>query len=124
MNPHDVPTASQLVEAVREWIERDVVQGSPGRLSFHARVAANMLAIVERELELGPSQAMRHGERLAQLGCDSDEALAKAISHGQMNDRHELVRTLVRASVVDKLRVANPGYLVGRDAESRGDAGE
>lgn len=123
MNPHDAPTASQLLEAVREWIERDVVQGSSGRLSFHARVAANMLAIVERELELGSGQALRHAERLSQLGCESDHQLATAISNGQMNDRQDLVRSLVRASVVDKLRVANPGYLVGADAESAGEPG-
>jgi hypothetical protein len=49
--PHDVPTAQQLVESVREWLERDVLTGTTGRLNFHARVAINVLAMVERELE-------------------------------------------------------------------------
>ena len=34
-----------------------------GRLRFHARVAVNVLAIVERELVLGPAQAVAHAER-------------------------------------------------------------
>ena len=30
--PHDVPTAGQLVEAVREWLERDVAAATEGRV--------------------------------------------------------------------------------------------
>jgi aminoglycoside phosphotransferase (APT) family kinase protein len=44
------PTARELLEAVRGYLTEDVMPGTSGRLSFHARVAANMLAIVEREL--------------------------------------------------------------------------
>jgi aminoglycoside phosphotransferase (APT) family kinase protein len=44
------PTARELLEAVRGFLTDDVVPGTTGRLSFHARVAANMVAIVEREL--------------------------------------------------------------------------
>ena len=35
---------------MRGYLTEDVMPGTTGRLSFHARVAANMLAIVEREL--------------------------------------------------------------------------
>ena len=48
------PTAPELIEAVREFITRDLAPTLTGRLAFHARVAANALAIVARELELGP----------------------------------------------------------------------
>ena len=44
--PHDVPSAAQLLESVREWIERDVLTQTGGRLQFHARVAINCLAMV------------------------------------------------------------------------------
>jgi hypothetical protein len=44
------PTARELLDAVRGYLTEDVMPGTTGRLSFHARVAANMLAIVEREL--------------------------------------------------------------------------
>jgi hypothetical protein len=109
--PHDVPTASELLEAVREWIERDVMSATDGRLRFHARVAANVIAIVERELAVGAEQAVAHRERLARLGVESDADLATRIRNGQFGDRAEELRTLLRESVEDKLRVANPKYL-------------
>jgi aminoglycoside phosphotransferase (APT) family kinase protein len=47
---HGRPTARELLSAVRGYLTEDVMPGTTGQLSFHARVAANMLAIVEREL--------------------------------------------------------------------------
>ena len=111
MIPHDVPTSEQLVESVREWLERDVIPGTTGRLQFHARVAVNVLAMVERELALGADQAAVHAQRLAQLGCADDDELARRIRNGELDDRLDEVRTLVWASVRDKLAVANPRYL-------------
>ena len=61
--PHDRPTTGELLESVREWLEREVIPATDGRLRFHARVAANVLGIVERELELGPAQADAHTAR-------------------------------------------------------------
>ncbi len=57
--PHGRPTASELLEAVREFLTDQVRPATSGQLAFHARVAANVLAIVARELELGepPSHA-------------------------------------------------------------------
>ena len=109
--PHDVPTIEQMVEAVREWLERDVMPTTEGRLQFHARVAANMLAMVERELRLGPEQADAHQRRLATLGFADEAALAAAIRSGDLDDRYEEVRAAVLATVCDKLAVANPRYL-------------
>jgi len=108
--PHDAPTAQQLIESVREWLERDVLGETSGRLNFHARVAINVLAMVERELELGPQQAAAHAARLAALGFADDAELAAAIRAGDVDDSEEL-REAIHASVLDKLRVANPKYL-------------
>jgi hypothetical protein len=109
--PHDAPTAAQLVEAVREWIERDLMSSADPRTKFHARVAANVLAIVEREFELGEAQAAAHGRRLAQLGVADDTELATGIRARRFDDRAEELRTLLLESVIDKLAVANPKYL-------------
>ena len=57
--PHDAPTAAELVEAVREWLTREVMPGAEPVNRFHARVAANILAIVEREIELGTGSGAR-----------------------------------------------------------------
>ncbi len=109
--PHDVPTAAELVEAVREWWERDVLPGEGPVHRFHARIAANLLAIVQREIELGGDHTIRHRQRLDQLGVADDAALAAAIRSGGLDARADEVRALVWASVRDKLEVANPWYL-------------
>ena len=109
--PHDRPTIDELVESVREWLTAEVVPTTSGRLQFHARVAANVLAMVERELRLGPAQEAAHRERLAQLGVSDDAELAARIRRGELDHRYEAVRDLVRASVEDKLAVANPKYV-------------
>ncbi|MBJ7293677.1 MAG: hypothetical protein JHC78_09055 [Ilumatobacteraceae bacterium] len=110
-HPHDVPTSAQLLEAVRQWLERDVMPAVDARLQFHGRVAMNLLAMVEREIEIGPDQAVQHSQRLSTLGCADDSELAQRIKNGEMDDRLDEVRALVYASVIDKLQVANPKYL-------------
>ena len=111
VQPHDVPTAAELVEAVREWLHRDVVPATDGRLQFHARVAANVLAMVEREFELGAGQAIDHARRLERLGVADDAELAAAIRRREFDHRGDELRASLRESVEDKLRVANPKYL-------------
>jgi aminoglycoside phosphotransferase (APT) family kinase protein len=51
--PHGRPTASELLDAVREFLTGQVMPATTDQLAFHARVAANVLGIVARELELG-----------------------------------------------------------------------
>ena len=79
---NDVPSAAQLLEAVREFLESDVLAATEGRVRFHARVAANVVAMVGRELELGPRLAMAHSARLAGLGVANETELAAAIRSG------------------------------------------
>jgi aminoglycoside phosphotransferase (APT) family kinase protein len=55
--PYGRPTASELLEAVREYLLNSVMPATSGQVAFHGRVAANALAIVARELELGPFPA-------------------------------------------------------------------
>ena len=99
MTIHGVPTTAELVAAVREFLESEVMPATEGRLQFHARVAANVLAQVQRELESGqpPSDPA------------ADAELCAAIRNGE--DVHEAVR----ASVVRKLRTSNPRHLLPED---------
>jgi hypothetical protein len=63
----DQPSAIELLQAVQSFIEDQAIPRLEGRAAFHARIAVNALAIVERELELGPSQNASERERLERL---------------------------------------------------------
>ena len=118
----DRPDTAELVAAVREFLERDVMAATEGRVQFHTRVAVNVLNTVERELQLGPD--LESAERIraaALLGHDRDadaleRELATAIRSGTLDDRLDEVRAHVRATVREKLLIANPGYLPGDNA--------
>lgn len=114
--PHAVPTAPELIEAVREWIDSAVVSGvdgNTGRLRYDGRVASNVLAMVERELVLGPEQAAQHRVRLERLGVDSDRELATEIRAGRFDGRTTELAVSLLDTAVDELRVANPRYVSG-----------
>ncbi|HZP40453.1 MAG TPA: DUF6285 domain-containing protein [Candidatus Binatia bacterium] len=130
----DRPTALELLDVVREFLDREVVPALDGRLRFHARVAANVLAIVGRELA-GEEDALRaEWTRLAALegrpGAPMPEgaaaaraaihaataALAERIRRGEL-DGARAVRAHVRATVQEKLAAANPRYLAGAPSD-------
>ena len=111
---HDRPSVDELLSAAAGFLSEDVVRGADEvdpRLRFHARVAANALAIARRELLVGPAQAAAHADRLAALGCADDRALVAAIRSGALDGRWDDVLATVRALTVAKLTVANPRYL-------------
>jgi len=113
----DRPSARELVIAVREFLERDVMAATEGRVQFHTRVSVNVLNIVARELELGDAFAAAERDRAAaMLGHDGtaeelEAELAAAIRSGTLDARIGEVRSHVRATVREKLLIANPGYL-------------
>jgi hypothetical protein len=100
---HDRPTAAELVQAVREFLERDVMTATTGRVQFHTRVAINALGMVERELDDTVRLDAARRER------DDERALAMRIRAGEVT--FDDVRAQVRESVRRKLAVANPRYL-------------
>jgi len=110
----DRPTAAELVIAVREFLERDVMDATDGRVQFHARVAINALRIVERELaDDGSGDEAVRSQLVDRLGHDGEleeltRELAESIRDGRGTDE---VIDVVRASVRTKLDVANPDYL-------------
>lgn len=117
MSVHDRPSAAELVEAVRELLERDVLAATEGRVRFHVRVAVNILGMVERELTAGPQAERALRRRLAALlGHDAPVRvltgeLAARIRDGTLDDRRAEVVDVTRAAVRAKLEVANPRHL-------------
>jgi aminoglycoside phosphotransferase (APT) family kinase protein len=112
---HGRPTAVELVAAAAEFLETDVREATAGQVNFHARVAANALRIVEREL-LGSDSLGASGVHAALTGLGfADEAgLAAAIRTGEFDgdDRRKVrdVTACLRTLVRHRLAAAHPGY--------------
>jgi hypothetical protein len=110
------PTAAELVAAVADFLDNDVrsVTGpdsrlaDAGKVSFHARVAANVLRIVERELT--DDSAAEVTSTLAELGYPDEAQLAAAIRSGALDDQAAEVVPTLRMLVRHRLAVAHPGY--------------
>jgi hypothetical protein len=117
----DLPTHAELVEAVREFLERDVFPVVEGRAKFHTRVAMNVLGIVQRELEQGGRADGEERARLLALLRRSDAAdetllelnreFAAQLRDGRLDPRSREVVDHLRATLRDKLAIANPDYL-------------
>ena len=128
----DRPTALELLDAVRAFLEDEVVPALAGRRRFHARVAANLLAIVGRELAgeelalgaewaslvslLGrpPGAPPAGRQALAAAVRQATAELGERIRRGQADAGPfaDAVRAHVRRTVRAKLAVANPRQLV------------
>ncbi len=95
----DRPAAAELVEAVHEFLEQEILPGlDDHRLRFRTLVAMNALGIAVRELAAGEA-----GPTETEL-----RALAQAIRAG---DVPEGTLALLKEDVAAKLRVASPRYL-------------
>ena len=97
------PTAAELVAAVADFLDGDVRSATTGQVSFHARVAANVLRTVEREL-----LDNRFDPDL--LGYPDEMALAAAIRAGELDGRAGEVLPCLRTLVRHRLTIAHPGY--------------
>ena len=97
------PTAAELVAAVADFLDDDVRGAIEGPVNFHARVAANVLRIVERELlDDRPTPDL--------LGFADENELAMAIRAGELDERADDVLTSLRTIVRRRLDVNHPGY--------------
>lgn len=125
----DRPTRGELLEAVRRFIDQDLLPELEGVRRFHARVASNALAIVGRELELEGAQLPARHARLSRLlrrvepapqqrdalvaALDTLEAeLAARIRAGEADvaPRRAEVLTHLLETVRERLAIANPDY--------------
>ena len=95
--------------AVAEFLETDVREATIGQVNFHARVAANALRIVEREL-LDTDDSADSRAALAGLGFADEAGLAAAIRAGELDGRAADVTACLRTLVRHRLAVAHPGY--------------
>ena len=76
---NDRPDARELLEAVRRFLADEAVPALNGHVRYQARVAANVVATVARELESEPAHREAEWQGLAELFDESGAPPAAAI---------------------------------------------
>lgn len=127
--PQDRATAAELLAGVRAFLRQEALPQLQGASAYRCRVAANILAIVGRELDQGSAadRAELAGlERLlgkpAPPDLERDAALdalnaelCAGIRSGALDGRRDAVLAHVRETVRAKLAIANPAYPALKD---------
>jgi hypothetical protein len=123
----DRPNIRELIRGIYVFLESDLVPALQEPLRFHTRVAANLLKIIERELELEDGHLLDEAERLRQLLASErssanspdelraeiltlNEQLSKRIKNGEADQgpwRTEIMDHIKR-TLIEKLEIANP----------------
>ncbi len=125
----DRPTYDELLSAVERFLDQEIVPNVEGSRGFHARVAANVIRIVRRELEaedahlasewegldglLGPADRPGDRGQLREALRLRTSELCERIRAGEA-DRESFAGQVVahvRETVRAKLAVSNPGWL-------------
>jgi len=125
----DRPSYDELLAAIEHFLDSEIVPNVPGSRGFHARVAANAIRIVRRELSseeeqlaaewsgldavLGPSERPSSREDLRAALRERNEALCALIRDGDADDGETARKVFahVQGTVRDKLTVTDPALL-------------
>lgn len=132
---YDPPTAADLLEAARQHLEDHIVpltRQTDRQLYFQTLVAVNVLRIVERELThrddhlhaawarlnmlFGNTPLPKGPGAMPQALADRNALLCQAIRAGKFDDDRAFFEHL-KATAIEQLEVANPGFLAALQAE-------
>lgn len=109
------PRAEELLDAVAGWID-SVRPSLEPRDAFLARVAANALSVVRRELVQGPAAEAAAIARLASLlGQDGDlatlnAALCARLRDGAMDRDTPGLLAALKANITEQIAIDQPSY--------------
>ena len=109
------PTTEELAESVRLWID-EIRPSLDPRNAFLARVAANAMATIYRELTQGPAAEATAVEGMASvLGHDGDFAelnteLCARIRSGELTVETPGVLATLQVMARDQIAIDQPSY--------------
>ena len=115
--PTSHPPAADLLGVVIDFLEAEILPGLGGDRRFHCRVAVNVLAVVRRELILGPALDRAERERLAALlGQDGplpalNTELSRRIRDGRLGAGDAALMDHLAHTLADTLRINNPKWI-------------
>jgi len=112
----DPPTVTELLAATAAFLRDVAVPQLSGHASFHARVAANALDLIKRELELRPAAERNEHTRLQSLlhtegSLDELNALlSRRIAAGDLDLQTPGVAEHLWATTLAKVAIDQPTY--------------
>jgi hypothetical protein len=123
----DQPSAPELLEAVAAYLFAELRPEVPREQRFRVLVAANVCAMVAREIRVGPGPSREDLALFRELLGEEREAptdpeaidaearraggeLAKRLRSGELDDRLDELAPKLAEHVRRKLAVARPGY--------------
>ncbi|MGE0828736.1 MAG: DUF6285 domain-containing protein [Hyphomonadaceae bacterium] len=112
----DSPTPIEILDIVTAFLRDELVPVLPPREAFDARVAANALELVRRQISEGPAREAAEQARLeALLGKQGplealNSELAKKIADGAVDTRAPEVFRHLWQTTLDKLAIDQPRY--------------
>ena len=112
----DQPTPAEVIAAVARFLKETVATETTGHTSFNARVAANALEMMGRQLDLAPAAEAAELSRLeAILNTAGDltslnAELARRIADGNLDPADPDVTAHLWATTLAKLAVDQPTY--------------
>ena len=121
----DLPRSDELLVGVRDFLRGDAAQALSGRNQFLARVAANSIDMIMREIALGTEA--RAFEMVALRGLVGDghdlptlrENLCQAIRFGEIDLHSADLHAYLRQSVYAQVMIDQPGYAGAVEAGKR-----
>lgn len=116
-------TQTELLDAVRQFLREQVLPELDGFKAYNTRVAANALAIVARELELGAQLAALDEQMAVALGINAEpESVSRQIALGLRDGTVVLDQRLLRylqQRTLLAIAIDNPKYSGLQQARAR-----
>jgi len=115
---HDAPSPSEIIAAVKSFIDDAAAPQLTGHAAFHARVASNVLATLLRELEQRPAAESDEAARLrAMLKADPNDSLeamnrdlCARIRDGELDAATPGLFAHLKTTTIAQLSIDQPNY--------------
>jgi aminoglycoside phosphotransferase (APT) family kinase protein len=109
------PAANELFNGLESYLTQDLIQGEGEPNRFKARVAKNVVSLLRREEDQGPSANQWYARALHELGVEDEKGVAQRVQQlpdtsASSEETRRIVAVLKTAARL-RLEVSNPKYL-------------
>ena len=117
---------ADLMLAVQNFIGEEIASQLSGHAAFSARVAGNVLALMKRELDLGPRFRAAEKARLEALLNETgsleglNRILCDKIAKGELGLKDEALMDHLKRATMGKLAIDQPTYAGYQTAQTNG----